>query len=205
VRLIRRQARRLSESLAFVPENGQAEGAPYAVEDVPTRPSRPTDPRVPRELRDVLQVSAPEATAEPGEGSVPHRPPKPRPDEPYAAYTCLWLPDDAGLEMPEDFAGALVARLRDLAEDNAWTLEDVDIRADYVQITLSVPHSILPDHAVTLLMDETAPLGDDYFFNVAEDDAPFWADGYYIVTPPRDLTEREIARYITYQRQAQAG
>ena len=38
---------------------------------------------------------------------------------------------------------------------------------------------------------ETAPLGDDYFFNVAEDDAPFWADGYYIVTPPRDLTERE--------------
>jgi REP element-mobilizing transposase RayT len=123
---------------------------------------------------------------------------------PYTTYTCVWLPRDPGQELLGHFADALREWIVDIVDSSAWELHHLDIRPDYLVLSLSVPQKTLPDAAVTLLMDETARRSAKEFPNVV-DGGTLWADGYYVVAPPRDLTEREIARFVTYQRQAQLG
>jgi CheY-like chemotaxis protein/REP element-mobilizing transposase RayT len=193
VRTIRRQARRLSESLDLVPE--EVDEPPAAK----TEPSRPTAPRPPAGLHEAVATLPPVAEAELVAG--------PLPDEeagPYTTYTCLWLPRDPGQELLGYFADALREWIVDIVDDSAWELHHLDIRPDYLVLSLSVPQKTLPDTAVTLLMDETARRSAREFPDVVNGGA-LWADGYYVVAPPRELSEREIARFITYQRQAQLG
>jgi hypothetical protein len=54
------------------------------------------------------------------------------------------------------------------------------------------------------LMEETTRRSADDFPDLAVEGS-LWADGYYVVSPARPLSEREIARFITYQRQSQLG
>jgi DNA-binding response OmpR family regulator/REP element-mobilizing transposase RayT len=194
VRTIRRQARRLSESLDLVPEE-VAEEPPAAT----TQPSRPTALRPPAGLYEAVAARPPVAEAE--------LVPGPSPEEeagPYTAYTCLWLPRDPGQELLGHFADSLREWILEIVDASAWELHDLDIRPDYLVLSLSVPQKTLPDTAVALLMDETARRSAKDFPNVVNG-GTLWADGYYVVAPPRPLSEREIARFITYQRQAQLG
>ena len=190
VRTIRLQARRLSESLDLVPED-QAQaimpGDPAAAQ---TLPSRPTDLRPPEGLRKETAAPADEQPA-----------PPPPADEPYTAYTCLWIPADPALELSGDLADALAAWLQEIAGDNEWDIDDLVIDADYVQLTLNMPHNTLPAEVITHLMDETAALSAEYFADQLGD-GPLWIDGYYVVAPPRDLSAREISRFVTFQREA---
>jgi hypothetical protein len=205
MRTMRRQARRLSESLAFVPEESEADS---------TLPSRPTDLRPPAGLHeavsepDMVDEGEPieageviEEAQEADEVEEPERPP--RPEGPYTAYTCLWLLKDPGQELHSSVADELVYWIGTIAEENAWDIDYLDIQADYVMVSLQVPHKTLPDNAISLLMEETALRCAEYYPDEFTDPYSLWADGYYVVTPPRALTEREIARFITYQRQAQ--
>jgi REP element-mobilizing transposase RayT len=182
--------------LAFVPEESEAAS---------TLPSRPTDLRPPTGLHDVVYepetIEEAEQIAEEEEIETPERPP--RPEGPYTAYTCLWLLNDPRQELLGDFADELLYWIGDIAEENAWDIDYLDIQADYVMVSLRVPHKTLPDSVVGLMMDETAQRSADYYPDMVSDPYSLWADGYYVVTPPRTLTEREIARFITYQRQAQ--
>ncbi len=192
VRAIRRQARRLSESLDLIPETPES---PAAI----TTPSRPTGLRPPEGLRETVAEQDTASAAE----DIPARTAG---DEsgPYTAYTCLWLSSDPGLELQGDLVSGLSTWLQDLTQQNAWELEELDIWPDYLLLTLSVPQKLLPDDVMARLMDETSRLSVDYFPDLVRE-GPLWADGYYVVSPARALTEREIARFITYQRQSQLG
>jgi DNA-binding response OmpR family regulator len=190
VRVIRRQARRLSESLDLIPETPEPPAAK-------TTPSHPTGIRPPEGLRDIVGEQEPVAETvppvSPGEESGPS-----------AAYTCLWLPFDPGLELQGDLVSGLSTWLYDIAQENAWQLEDLDVWPDYLILTVSVPQKLLADDVMTRLMDESSRLGAEHFPDLVSEGS-LWADGYYVVSPARPLTEREIARFITYQRQSQLG
>jgi DNA-binding response OmpR family regulator/REP element-mobilizing transposase RayT len=192
VRAIRRQARRLSESLDLIPEVPEPPAAK-------TLPSRPTDPQPPTGLR--------EATADqeiaPDEFDTPIPPPHEE-KGPYTAYTCVWLPNDPSLELTGDLMSGLSAWIQDIAQENRWDLDELNIWPDYVLFSLRVPQKLLADEVMTQLMDETSRLSAEYFANLTHG-APLWADAYFVVSPPRTLTDREIARFITYQHQAQIG
>jgi DNA-binding response OmpR family regulator len=190
VRVIRRQARRLSESLDLIPETPE----PPAAE---TTPSRPTGLRPPEGLRDAVEeqeVEAESISAPPGGEET----------GPATAYTCLWLPFDPGLELQGDLVGGLSMWLQDITEQNAWELEELDILPDYLLLTVSVPQKLLADDVMVRLMEETTRRSADDFPDLAVEGS-LWADGYYVVSPARPLSEREIARFITYQRQSQLG
>jgi hypothetical protein len=118
-------------------------------------------------------------------------------------YTCLWVPYDPGRELLGDFADEIYQWMQDVAQENAWDLEYLDIQADYVVMTISAPQKTLPDGVIQRMMEETAQRTAAYYPDVVREAGLLWADGYYLVTPPRELTEREIARFVTYQRQAQ--
>ncbi len=192
VRTIRKQARRLSESLELVPEDSEPPAAK-------TLPSRPTDMRPPEGWAEAVKGTQ-ELTVD---ESVPVRPAREE-EETYIAYTCVWLPADPTLELLDDLADGLAEWIEDIAADHAWNLDDLAIFPDYVLVSLRAPQKALPDQVITTLMDETAHLSAEVFPRAANG-GPFWTDGYYMVSPPRELSEREIARFITYQRQAQLG
>lgn len=201
VHTIRRQASRLSQSLALVPEEPAPdeglETRPDESDGAVTKPNRPTDLRPPEGLYDAVADHLADRRVEIDQPSEVMRP-----NTPYTAYTCLWLPNDPGLELVGDLAAALKQWIGNLAASQAWDIDQLEVRSDYVQITIHVPIKILPDQAIQWLMDETAARYRDVLQDASE---PLWANGYYVVTPPRDLSEREIARFITYQRQAQLG
>jgi DNA-binding NarL/FixJ family response regulator/REP element-mobilizing transposase RayT len=190
VRAIRRQARRLSASLDLIPETPEPPAAQ-------TRPSRPTDLRPPVGLREAVAETAPEEGSAPVGSSAED-------EGPYTAYTCLWLPRDPGLELQGDLVSALSTWIPDAAQENQWEVEELDIWPDYVLMTLRVPQKLLPDDIIVRLMDETTHRWAGDFPDLAAG-GPLWCDGYYVVSPARALTDREIARFITYQRQSQAA
>lgn len=187
VRVIRRQARRLSESLELVPEPAEAPEPEAST----THASRPTDLRAPEGLR-----PAPPAAEQPA-------PAPRRPDTPYTGYTVLWLPWDPRLELGGSYAQALAGWIEDIAEERAWVIDELTIESDYVRLVIQVPQKSLPDDVLHTLFDETARLTQEHFPELIDGAGRLWANGYYVVTPPRELSEREIGRFITYQRQAQ--
>ena len=181
---IRRQARRLGESLNLIPELPQPEEPPAAR----TRPRRPQPP-------------APEpAAAEvaPAEVAVAEAPPA---TPPMVGYTCLWIPHDPRLELRGEFAHELMGWLEEITRQEGWQVQALAIHTDYVQMSLEVPQNLQPDQVLARLMADTAERSAVEFPDLAFGQ-PLWADGYYLVTPPRELSDREIARFITFQRQS---
>jgi CheY-like chemotaxis protein/REP element-mobilizing transposase RayT len=190
LRTIRRQARRLGESLNLVPEAPEPPAAR-------TRPRRPSPPPVPPavteaepEVAESVAVAAPEPEA-----------PAPPPPAPTVGYTCLWIPHDPRLELRGEFAQELAGWLEEFAQQEGWAVEALAIHNDYVQMTLAVPQNLQPDQVMTRLMTATAERSAAEFPDLAFGQ-PLWADGYFFVTPPRELSDREIARFITFQRQS---
>ncbi len=176
---IRRQARRLQEALALVPEPPAAR----------TQPSRPTALKPPEGLREAV-------AAQPAPS-----PPPAAEATPLVGYTVLLTPEDPRVELRDELAEALRAWLPEIAEAEGWRVEDVDVQADCVVLTLGVPEDLSPNAAITQLVERSTERVRAAWPELGE--APLWADGYYVVTPPRPLGEREIARVLTLQRNAQ--
>ncbi|MBN1201715.1 MAG: response regulator [Anaerolineae bacterium] len=197
--IIRRQAQRLSESLDFVPEDEETAARPEAA----TLPSRPTEPKPPRDMYKALGETLDTGAQEQLAAAAP--PVEEPANVPYIGYACLWLPDDdPTLELTGTFADDLHTWIEEIAEENAWEVEHLDVQADFVQLALRVPSDTLPDSAVAHLMTETTQRCQTSYPDVVRKRADLWASGYYVTTPPRALTEREIASFITFQRQSQA-
>ncbi|MEW6580158.1 MAG: response regulator [Chloroflexota bacterium] len=190
LRTIRRQARRLGEALNLMPELPEAGGEAPAAR---TRPRRPE----PLEAEpDTVAVAEAEA-----EVVAPPQDAAPEADEgPYTGYTCLWVPHDSRLELRGEFADSLKGWIVDAAAADRWRVLALDVQTDYVLVSLDVPQKIHPDHAIARLMAATAQRSADEFPDLAFGQ-PLWADGYYFAAPPRDLSDREIARFLTFQRQ----
>lgn len=188
VSTIRRQARRLSESLDLVPDTDDTvadhSDEPPAAQ---TKPNRPT-----------ITALRPPAAAE---HDAPQRTSRPV-EEPYASYTALWMPHDPGLEISDDLAEAIRDWVFAAAEANVWDVLDILVEPDYVALTLNAPQKLSPDSVINVLMSETAARIEEDFPGLGAA-RPLWADGYYVVTPPRALTDREIMRIMTVQRNAQ--
>lgn len=197
VSVIRRQARRLSESLDLVPDADETlagEDAPVAAQ---TLPSRPTDMRRPEGWRvgeDVRIVDEAGVLQRPGSQ-----------EEADMGFTCLWLPRDPGQELGGDFAADLRDWVAEISIERGWRVDAIEVDADFIAVSLCVPQKTPPDDVITHLMDETTHRTAALYPELIDGYQPLWADGYYLVMPPRDLSDREIARFITYQRQAQIG
>lgn len=185
LRTIRRQARRLGESLNLIPEAPPSAEPPAAR----TRPRRPSLPDA-----QPAAVEAARAETAVAEAAVAEEAPVPA-----IGYTCLWLPHDPRLELRGELATELSRWLEECAQQEGWQVQALTIQTDYVQITVDVPQNQQPDQVMARLMTATAGRSAAEFPDLAFGQ-PLWADGYYFVTPPRALSDREIARFITFQR-----
>lgn len=204
IRTIRRQARRLSVSLASVPED-VAEADSFDPPADVVWDTAPVEPQPIEDLREAAEQALEQAaTGHPAREAALAQDGTSQPaapDEPAIAYTCLWLVRDPAVELTGDLAEDLNNWLSEVADEAGSTLHQLAITGDSVLVTLSIPQKTPPDAVIVQLMDETARAAAAYYPESVDEDRPLWADGYYLITPPRDLSDREIARFASYQYQ----
>ncbi len=188
LRVIRQQARQLTQALETVPERAESEAAT-------TLPSRPTDLRPPEHLYEVAGTPA-EASPEsaPIEAPTTTLPGEmvPRAEGPYAAYAFVWLP--RADVIPEQISSVLLDWINTIAAEHDWQVEGVEIQPTYVTAQVSIPANETSTATVEALMRETA---------ARSKDSALWADAYYIAAPGRPVTQQEIASFMEYRREAQ--
>lgn len=190
LRTIRRQARRLGESLNLMPELPDAGG------EAPAARTRPRRPELPEAEPDPVAVAEVTGVAAPAQDDGPEAA-----EGPYTGYTCLWIPHDSRLELRGEFADSLKGWIVDAAAEDRWRVLALDVQTDCVLVSLDVPQKVHPDQAIARLMAATAQRSAGEFPDLAFGQ-PLWADGYYFTAPPRDLSDREVARFLNFQRQA---
>ncbi len=191
LKVIRRQAKRITEALANVePDALSAElGTALAVLEEPpaaiTTPSRPTDLKPPAELGTTVVVA--ETTPKP-----------PRDDSSYAGYALVWLLQNQIIVVDDSFKTALEIWLKRIAEDELWEIVAVDIQEGWINLHIEAPAKILPSDIATTLMRQTEQAIYDAYATLRETASPIWSDSYSILTPGRLMHEREIERFVRY-------
>lgn len=199
----RQLAQRISTSLASVPD-----AAPARPAAIPSpQPGLDQAPPSADDLREAAEQALEQAAA--GQALAHHPPAETaeiraaaQPDEPATAYTCFWLIADPGrFTLGGDLAEDLHNWIGEVAQENGWEVPALEVGPDSVVLTLSIPQKTLPDAAVTVFMQETANAAAAYYPEVMDETGRLWADGYYLITPPRALTDREMARFAAYQYQ----
>ncbi|WP_119067551.1 response regulator [Aggregatilinea lenta] len=203
----RRLAQRISTSLASVPDTAPARPAARATPPAPEPVAEPDQPASADELREAAEVALEQAAtgkaaSAPAPAEAQDAPRDAPADEPSIAYTGFWLTaDPSHVTLGGDLAQDLRNWIGIVAQENGWDVPTLEIGSDSVVLTLSIPQKTLPDAAITVLMQETAGAAAEYYPELATASDRLWADGYYLITPPRELTDREMARFAAYQYQ----
>lgn len=123
------------------------------------------------------------------------------------SYTCVWTLRDSRTHLDAEQEESLKAWLNEVAGAYRWRIQAADIRPEYINLEVEAPSADSPSRVVEALMDATSNRMLEAYAGrlVARPGQGLWADGYYVVTPSRRLTEREIARFISYQRREQSA
>ena len=193
---IRRHAKELAQAL-----EAEEEEAHTADTDRPARVAQPPPA--------VASVGAGAADAPPPAAEIQDASASPAEPEPrqLATYTCVWALRDARARLDSEQEDSLKGWLGEVAAAHHWRIADVIVRPDYINVLVEAPGADSPAKVVEALMDATSSrlLAAYPDRLVARHGQGLWADGYYVVTPGRALSEREIARFLSYQRREQAA
>ncbi len=121
-----------------------------------------------------------------------------RPIGSYVGYACVWLLEDNTLPISQIGAQALEHGLAALSQENDWDFQKVEVQSDWLAFYVDVPSGMLPNTLMTLLIERSER---DLFASEPMRQAyRLWSDGYLITTPPQDLTEKDIQRFIRFYR-----
>lgn len=135
--------------------------------------------------------------------SPPAPPPVIRPIGTYVGYACVWLLEDSGVPISQAGGQAIERGLRSLCAEQDWDFQKLDVQADWLAFHLDVPTSILPNTLMTTLMQTS----EENLLGAEPQRHPnrLWSDGYLITTPPQDLTDKDIQRFIRFYRREKVG
>ncbi len=203
LRVIRRQGDRLLDALEEVPdgsidveepeeitilEPGVEEDAPV-VEDI-----QPEDePRTLQSMQEdeprTLQSMQEEIPDEDDEEPVDVGPKHP--------FTFIWLVDSFEVQLSEHVAQQLVFWLQVQLNSLHWTTLKLEVHQDFVYLHADVPGDFSPSVLIRNLMERSAKIACSEDENLPKD---LWADAYLVLTPGRDMTDREIQRFLNFAR-----
>jgi REP element-mobilizing transposase RayT len=142
--------------------------------------------------------SVPEVVEEP---PVPEAPPAaivPAPDMPVAAYSYLWMVNDSDAPLDENARQAISAGLTKQLRERGWVINSLQVEEDYVYLLADVPGETPSQEIMRDLKQRSADLV--HAINPDIEPDRLWADGYFILTPGRELSVEEIQEFINFQR-----
>jgi ActR/RegA family two-component response regulator len=228
LRVIRRQAARLTESLQNIPEPRP--------EDILAQPTPPPSPpslpemtaaeweessRVGVGVADVVPLRESPLTEEAREGidtdlregsrevapqvpdqqpqeAVPALPKPTRQAGTYTSYGCVWLVENPRDAINPAAAEMILGWVQDICRERDWDLEDAHIEPEWIYLAVHVPTTTLPSDVVTDLMHGTAERA--LALDPSGSHQSPWGEGYLIRTPANSLTTQDIDRFIQFYR-----
>ena len=220
LKVIRKQAARLSETLNSVPPPDEsvinAEPTipmviePEAGQDI--QPRRAARRRTPKTWKTSLTMRRKRTSQSPTNRSRNRRnrwnPPAVAPTKPklraegaYTSYACVWL-----VERKKDAINATAAQLIEswlveICTNLDWDLKVVKIQPEWLYVELEVPVGTLPSLIATTLMEDTAERA--LALDPSRSLKSPWSNGYLIRTPAESLQDNEINRFVDFYRSTQ--
>ncbi len=132
----------------------------------------------------------------------PASPPSGDAKQAMAGYTYVWTLRDASKQLGAAHRPDLERWLAEVAARHGWRIQAVELQPGYISVHAEAPAATPPAHVVKVLMDALA----NHVLEAYPDELgalpgrDVWADAYYVVTPPRALSRREVKRFIDFQR-----
>ena len=202
LRTIRRQGERLINALQSTPEPITYQSPVQEVENVP----EPASVESPIQETEDVPESKPQETLTTkevmgfdGDNQIEHVAEDDDPIDvgPKLPYTFIWLVDDLQVQISVEVAKKLIFWLEVQLNGLHWTVFKLDVHQDFIYLHADVPGDTQPSALVRDLMERSLKIA------MSEDDSlpeDLWADAYLVLTPGRDLTDREIQRFLNFAR-----
>ena len=78
-----------------------------------------------------------------------------------------------------------------------WTIHRLDVHHDFIYLRADVPGRASPDALVRTVMERARQIACSEDATLPDD---LWADAYLVLQPGRDMSERELQRFLQFAR-----
>jgi len=112
-------------------------------------------------------------------------------------FAFVWLVDDPARLLRKPVAEQLVFWLEVQLNGLNWKIHRLDVHRDFIYLRADVPGNASPDSLVRTVMERARLIA------CSEDEAlprDLWADAYLVLQPGRDMSERELQRFLQFAR-----
>jgi len=112
-------------------------------------------------------------------------------------FAFVWLVDDPARLLRKPVAEQLVFWLEVQLNGLNWKIHRLDVHHDFIYLRADVPGNASPDSLVRTVMERARLIA------CSEDAAlprDLWADAYLVLQPGRDMSERELQRFLQFAR-----
>ena len=112
-------------------------------------------------------------------------------------FSFVWLVDDPARLLRKPVAEQLVFWLEVQLNSLNWRIHRLDVHHDFIYLRADVPGRASPESLVRTVMDRARQIA------CSEDAAlpsALWADAYLVLQPGRDMSERELQRFLQFAR-----
>lgn len=121
----------------------------------------------------------------------------PAPEPATQPFSFVWLLADPDLPLPKLVAHQLLFWLELQLNGLGWTIHRLDVHGDFIYLYADVPGGASPDALIRDVMERSRQIA------CAEDQAlpqDLWADAYLVLQPGRDISNRELGRFLQFAR-----
>ncbi len=112
-------------------------------------------------------------------------------------FAFVWLVDDPTRTLQKQVAEQLVFWLEVQLNSLNWKIHRLDVHHDFIYLRADVPGRASPAALVRTVMERARQIA------CSEDAAlpsDLWADAYLVLQPGRDMSERELQRFLQFAR-----
>ncbi len=215
LRVIRRQGERLIGALDAIPDGStEVEALPQisaGLVDTPDVIETPTPEPEVIDIPDVIETSIPEPEVvdipDEEESSELFRPVPTFDDEPIEEervdvgpkepFTFIWMVESFEIQLAEHVAQQLVFWLEVQLNSLYWTLHKLEVHQDFIYLYADIPGDLSPSELIRNLMERSEKIVKSEDETLPE---KLWADAYLVLTPGREMTDREIQRFLNFGR-----
>ena len=138
--------------------------------------------------------SAPAGDQPVAAGEESQKTPAPDARQPFAF---VWLVDDPARLLRKPVAEQLVFWLEVQLNSLNWKIHRLDVHHDFIYLRADVPAGASPDALVRTVMDRARHIACSEDADLPSD---LWADAYLVLQPGRDMSERELQRFLQFAR-----
>ena len=112
-------------------------------------------------------------------------------------FAFVWMLSDPALLLQKWVAQQLVFWLEVQLNSLGWSIHRLDVHQDFIYLRADVPGRASPDMLVRTVMERAEKIA------ISEDQRlprELWADAYLVLQPGREVSERELERFLQFVR-----